>query len=365
MTVPSGPHLLAVDIGGTKIALAVAETAATGARPYLAVDRIATPATAAEALAGLLAAGRRLIGDRTLAGIGVSFGGQVRQPPSDPLRSLHVPGWQNIDLQAELTRAWGAPTLIANDANTAARGEYACLPVGRHPATLVYLTVSTGIGAAVIIDGRPHPGPNGLAGEIGHLPIISGGAACGCGGAGHLEALASGTAIARNAVAALTVAHRPSALHEALAIQGAVTAGDVAEAARRGDPLAVELLADAGALVGHAVAVMALVLDPDLVLIGGGVAESGRAFWDPLRRAAEAETLRMPTLQLAGLRTDSALRGALELATDASLVSNRLQRGSFQRTGSASTSVKARSAAPISAEFGRRTAAEIDKGVAR
>lgn len=311
-------HLLAVDIGGTKTSLAVAESSATGPRPYLSVDRLPTPATAADVLARLLIAGRRLVGDGALAGIGVSFGGRVQPAPTPRLTSLHVPGWQDIDLAGALTRAFEAPTLMANDADTAARGEYVCLPIEQRPATLAYMTVSTGIGAAMIIDGRPHPGRYGLAGEIGHLAVQPGGATCSCGGDGHLEALAAGPAIARAALAALEAdAQCPSRLRAALAMQGSLTARDIDDAARHGDLLAATVLGDAGALVGQAVAVIALLLDPDLVLIGGGVAESGDAFWGPLRQAAQAGTLRMPDLRRASLGANSAMRGALELARDA------------------------------------------------
>jgi len=323
-----GDTLLAIDIGGTKTTLAVAKLSAGGSHPYLAIDRLPTPSTAAAALVALLAAGRRLLGDDQAAGIGVSFGGHVHHAPRCRLMSRHVPGWEAVDLVEHLTRGFGGKTLIANDADAASRGEHACLPVDQQAMTLAYLTVSTGIGAAMIIDGRPHLGRYGLAGELGHLPISLDGPSCSCGSVGHLEALASGPAIARAAVAALDAEpQRRTVLHAARATQGFLTAVDVDRAARHGDELAARLLGEAGALVGHAVTVMTLVLDPDLVIVGGGVAQAGPAFWQPLRQAAQAGALRTPDVRRSGLGATGALRGALELARAAAHIGHQGDSG--------------------------------------
>ncbi|MCP3803235.1 ROK family protein [Allokutzneria sp. A3M-2-11 16] len=310
----AGTPLLAFDIGGTKIAVASAVLGRDGRARYRRVERLATPRTAADALELLLAAARRVSGGPP-EGIGVSFGGQVWDTPSGRVSSRHVPGWEGIDLAAVLADHFTAPAVVVNDANAAGRAEYlrAFGTQSRH--TLAYLTVSTGIGGAVIIGGRPHPGRHQLAGEVGHLPV-GGSARCSCGGRGHLEALASGPAIARRAVARMRA--RPGEA-SCLRAGSPVSARDVDRAARRGDPVASAVLADAGALVGGAIATIGLVLDPDLIVIGGGVAQAGAVFWRPLRRAARDNSLCQPSIRRARLGADSALRGAVEFARDAAL----------------------------------------------
>lgn len=311
--------LLAVDIGGTKTALATVAEGAGGADPYLARNRFATPGTAVEVLASLLPAARDLAGGHRVAGVGVSFGGHVQPDGQPKLRSLHVPGWEDVRLADELADALDAPVLVVNDAEAAVRGEHACISREWCDLTLAYVTISTGIGGALLLGGRPHRGRHGLAGEIGHLRLGDSGV-CSCGGVGHLEAYASGPAIARTARTRL-VQHPtwPTSLRG----RHVLTARDVADAARGGDEFAAQVLAEAGALVGRAVAVLALLLDPDVVLIGGGVAQSGEAFWEPLRAAVRADVLRHTLVRPAMLGADSALRGAVEVAADAAEVNRQ------------------------------------------
>lgn len=320
--------LLAIDIGGTKTALAIASPTSQSIDFYLERHQFATPATGKRAVAALLAAARELVGDRAVAGIGVSFGGQVSTDQRPSVKSLVIPGWEHLDLRTELAQALGgAPTLIANDGEAAARGEYLTIPVEQRPETLAYLTVSTGVGGAFLVSGRPHRGHHGLAAEVGHIPVRSDGR-CPCGGTGHLETFASGPAIARAAAAALVEKpHEDSRLRVAHAAGRSLTAQDVDRAARQGDALAAAILAEAGTLVGRAVALISLLFDPDAVIIGGGVAQAGNAFWAALLRAARFEALHDTIVQPARLGTDSALRGALELARDAAKTSNALSDG--------------------------------------
>ncbi|BCB76632.1 ROK family glucokinase [Phytohabitans flavus] len=323
----SGPGLLvAVDIGGTKTALAVAAPDPGGPEPYLARHRFPTPPTAGGVLDALLPAAHRLVAGRPVSGIGVSFGGHVSLDTPPALRSLHVPGWEQVPLATEMERALGAPVLVANDAEAAARGEHACIPPGQREIDLAYLTISTGVGGALLLRGRPHRGRNGLAGEVGHIRLRDTGA-CSCGGQGHLEAFASGPAIARAAAEAVRRDPTdPTALRARLDRDGALTARDVDAAARGGDPLAAAVLAEAGELVGQASAMIGLLLDPDVILVGGGVSQSGDAFWEPLRAAVRADVLRHVLVRPALLGPDSALRGALELAADAARGAGELRQ---------------------------------------
>ncbi|BCB91944.1 hypothetical protein Psuf_092570 [Phytohabitans suffuscus] len=274
----------------------------------------------------LLPAAHGLVAGRPVAGVGVSFGGHVSLSAPPALRSLHVPGWLEVPLTTRLERALDAPVLVANDAEAAARGEHACIPAGQRDLDLVYLTISTGVGGALLLRGRPHRGRNGLAGEVGHIRLRDTGT-CSCGGEGHLEAFASGPAIARAAAEAVRRdPTHPTSLRTVLDQDGALTARDVDASARGGDSLAAAVLAEAGDLVGRAAAMIGLLLDPDVILVGGGVSQAGDAFWEPLRAAVRADVLRHVLVRPALLGPDSALRGALELAADAATAADERRR---------------------------------------
>ncbi|PZS35841.1 MAG: sugar kinase [Pseudonocardiales bacterium] len=319
--------LLAIDIGGTKTALALASSAPCTRDVFLTRRRFRTPDSAAATLAALLPAARELIGDRELAGIGVSFGGQVRTDEAPRFRSLVISGWEALDVTAQFAAAFGdVPTLVANDGEAAARGEYVSLPTEAAGADLAYITVSTGVGGAFLLNGRPHRGRHGLAAEVGHIPLRSEGR-CPCGGTGHLEAFASGPAIAAAAVSRLTASPEVgSQLRAVVGDAGTLTARDVDDAARRGDVFAAGILGEAGSLVGHAAALISLLLDPDVIVIGGGVSQAGDAFWQPLHAAARFEALHDTAILPSRLGPDSALRGAVELARDAARTTDRGDR---------------------------------------
>lgn len=294
--------VVGVDIGGTKTAVAVAP--ADGGGPT-AVARFATPPDACAALRQVLAEGRRLVGREPVAAVGVSFGGHV---DGDAVHSLHVPGWDDAGLVARLRDELGAPVRVVNDGEAGAIAEFAArAPHVRH---LVYITVSTGIGGAIVADGRLLRGTHGLAGEVGHFPLGNEGV-CSCGRVGHLEALASGRAIARRATQALA-AGAPSTL------TAPVEARDVDRAAAAGDALAASILAAAAGFVGRGLAILALAVDPDVLVVGGGVSQAGEVFWEPVRRAVDEHTFRPVRVERAAHGADSALAGALVLARDAS-----------------------------------------------
>lgn len=290
--------LLALDIGGTKTAVAIADDAGAPTRR----TTFPTGPTGPDTLDRLLHEARRLLADRRPAAVGVSFGGHV---VGRDVRSLHVPGWEDTGLFARLEHEFQAPVCGANDAEAGAIGEHGTLATaGESWPVLVYVTVSTGIGGAILLDGVPYRGSHGLSGEIGHM-VVSDAGVCSCGRIGHLEANASGLAIARRAVA-----EWPGAA----ASRGGVTARDLAWAAREGDLVARTILADAGRLVGRALASTAALVDPDLVVVGGGVSLAGPAFWKPLVEAVDGTTMRPVRVSPAAHGADSALVGAMHLA---------------------------------------------------
>src|SRR5262245_20053437 len=198
--------ILGLDFGGTKLAAGLVDDA-SGA--VLARARCPTPASggADTSLAAMLDLARDLLrqpapegapASLSLSGVGVSFGGPVEADERSVRLSMHVPGWEGRALADELERVFGVPARLANDGDAAALAEYR-FGAGRGIRHMLYLTVSTGIGGGVIVDGRLHRGEHAWAGEIGHMPLVPAGPPCPCGRQGCRAALAAGLSIARAA----------------------------------------------------------------------------------------------------------------------------------------------------------------------
>lgn len=258
--------------------------------------------------------------------------------PLDPARGVVVEApnlrWRNVDVVAPVREALGVPVCLENDANAAALGEW-WAGAGRGTRHLVYVTVSTGIGGGIVIDGRIYGGAHWAAGEIGHtVAVVEDGPLCGCGRRGCLEAVASGTAIARRAVEALEAAgwhegavppesdRRPGAALMRLA-EGRwerVDARLVGEAARAGDELAREVLDLTWRYLGAGLVNLMNLFDPDAIVIGGGVSRLGEMMMEPLRRYARERAVSGPAegtrLVLAQLGPNVGIVGAAAVALD-------------------------------------------------
>lgn len=285
-------YVVGVDLGGTKILTALVD----GQGRVAGRVREATPQSGPDAVIEVIVGTvQRVINDGgvdpgAIRAIGVGAPG-----PADPISGVlnevpNLPGWDNVPLAAILTSRLAVATYVENDANAAAVGER-WAGAGRGIDDLIYVTISTGIGGGLIFNGRLYHGVSGTAGEVGHMVIDPSGPRCPCGRTGCLEALASGTSIARDARAAIA-SGRPTTL-STLAPQ-APTAADVARAAREGDPLARELFARAAHYVGIGVANLVNLLNPAMVIIGGGVAKAGDLLFAPVRRIVLEEAFKRP-----------------------------------------------------------------------
>ncbi len=289
MTPPDAP-ILGIDIGGTKLAIGLAmpdgrllaevrQPSDAQDGPDAMIDRII------EFSRGVVAdAGWSL--DR-LDAIGVGCGG-----PLDPWRgvirnALNLPGWIDIPLVTRLESAFGRPTFVDNDANAAALGEQR-FGAGRGVRNLVYLTISTGVGGGLVLDDRLYHGENGNGGELGHISVHVGGRPCHCGSSGCIETYCSGTNIAARARDAL--AGNPSGLlaaHE----PSTITAEQVADAARDGDPLARAVWDETMELLGGGIVSIIHAFNPRLVVLGGGVTRAGDLLFEPVRRIVAERTM--------------------------------------------------------------------------
>ena len=234
--------------------------------------------------------------------------GVVHAPPT-------LPDWE-IPLRDRLERRTGKNVIVGNDASVAAIAEWQ-YGAGQGTRDLIYITVSTGIGGAILVDGRLLLGRDGAAGEIGHMTVEAGGPVCVCGNPGYLEALASGTAIARMAREQLE-----AGADTALRLAGSpVAAADVVGAAQAGDRVAREIMGLAARALGIGVASLINLFNPEIVVIGGGVAQAGPLLLEPMQAVAMQRSLpsagRNVRFVLAQFGDDAGLIGALVLATDA------------------------------------------------
>lgn len=208
--------------------------------------------------------------------------GTVSTPPL-------MPGWDSYPIRDYLVEQWGTTVTVDNDADLGALGEWA-YGAGQQMSSLTYIKIGTGIGCGILLDGRIYHGVQGTAGEIGHMTISADGPPCSCGNYGCLEAMAGGRAIAERAQLAVKAGQR-TLLADGGPIE-AITARHVAEAAQAGDSVSQQLLSDAGRHIGSAVATLINLLNPGLVLVGGGVAQAGVHLLRPLREAALQRSLR-------------------------------------------------------------------------
>lgn len=304
------PVAVALDIGGTKIA-AAAVTAdgvltGQGSVPTPAREGPGAVLGAAGGLVREIARGlpRRADGTPDVVGVGVGSAGVV-DPATGLVRSATdaLPGWGGTDLRGGLRGELGLPVTVVNDVHAHALGEY-WRGAARGQATVLFVAVGTGVGASVLLDGGIHHGFRSAAGHAGHVPVASAaGRRCPCGAEGHVEAVASGPALLRE--------YRERTGGAAPRLQ------EVAAAAEGGDPTARAVLAEGGAALGQAVAGLANVLAPDVIVVGGGVAGAGRAWWRALREETGhglIPALRGLPMVAAALGADAALLGAGHLA---------------------------------------------------
>jgi glucokinase len=309
----------AIDIGGTKIAVALA----TPAGRLVAQDRFPTkPARGADAVIGEAIASLRGLADRhgaILTTVGVGSVGPLDLATGTIMSPPNFPGWTRVPLKQPLEAAFRVPVVVDNDANAAALGEYR-LGAGRGASCMVYATLSTGIGGGVVLNGKLWHGVGGGAGEFGHQTIVPEGPVCGCGNHGCLEAVASGTAIARQARVLALSGQAPLLLALAGGDAEAIHAGHVVQAATEGERTAAEIWAQTVEYLAIGLGNVVSTLAPDKLVLGGGVAQVGDALLVPLREALARRVRMVPMDQVAIVPAahgaETGLYGAVALALD-------------------------------------------------
>jgi glucokinase len=278
------PLVVGVDIGGTGTSAVLFDGERAVARAQAPTPAKEGGPAMARTAAGLVRTVVDELEGATLAGVGVGAAGVIHPVTGTVLAaSDSFRDWAGFPLARELVAELGVPVVVENDVNAFALGE-ARIGAARGLADVFAMTLGTGVGGALVLDGTLYRGPSGAAGEIGHVAGF-GGLRCTCGGTGHLETLASGTSIVRS-----------YARRSGSACDGG--AGEVAERARSGDRHAQEAFAEAGHAVGRAAVLVATLLDVADIVVGGGVTGA----WDLLAPAIQAGILAEPPVSGAAVR---------------------------------------------------------------
>lgn len=312
----------AIDLGGTKIYIVLAdEKGAIKARLKIPTAADAGPQIVIEQMVEGLSMLLKEKGEsfEQLTAVGVCAAGYFDRRERKMVYSPNLQGWENVPLEAWLSGELGCPVLVENDANAAALGETRC-GAAQGKKDVIYLTVSTGIGAGLVLDGQIYRGSRGFAGEAGHIKVNPAGTLCGCGQRGCLETEASGTAIARHAQQTLEEGKArllKMSPHQAADAVYVPSAKDVFAAARAGDQLACAIIDKALNYLGTTIANMVNLLNPEIIVIGGGVANAGNDLLIPLRKIVRETAIPVfvqnLTIEKATLGVESGVIGMLSL----------------------------------------------------
>jgi len=308
---------IGIDVGGTKVLGGIVNESGK----VLATARKDTPRQGGSALTQTIAEiALELMDQHTVACVGVSAAGFVSSDRKTMLATPNIADWNGVDLDSELTKLIGLPVIIENDANAAAWGE-AKFGAGRNEDHLMMLTVGTGIGGGVVVNGALYRGAFGTAAEFGHMRVVPDGHLCGCGARGCFEQYASGNALLRHAREAINAS--PEIARNLLSRGDGTVAGltgkAITEAARDGDPVALAAFNTTGEWLGAGIATLSAVLDPACVVIGGGVIDAGEILLAPTRKALErtmpfAGKHPYPRIIAAELGNEAGLVGVADLA---------------------------------------------------
>lgn len=308
---------IGIDVGGTKVLGGVVDESGN----ILEKARRETPRQGGAALTQTIAdVALELMRNHKVSAVGVSAAGFVSSDRKTMLATPNIAGWNGVNLDDELTKLIGIDVVIENDGNAAAWGE-AVFGAGRGEAHMLLLTIGTGIGAGIVVNGQLHRGAFGIAAEIGHMRVVPEGHLCGCGARGCFEQYASGSGLMRHVREA--IAATPDIARNLLALGDGTIEGlkghHVTEAARAGDVVALAAFNTTAQWLGAGIASLSVILDPAIVVIGGGVIDAGDILLEPTRANMERKMPfsgkhPSPKLVAATLGNDAGLVGVADLA---------------------------------------------------
>ena len=278
--------VLAIDLGGTQIRAAIISNAGqVMAKEHQFTLPDEGPQSVIERI--LLTTDRLLsLGNIDLSqldSISIAAAGAIDLDKGLVTSSPNLPGWHDVSLRDIVGEKYRVNTFLLNDASAAALGEQR-FGAGKGVNNLIYLTVSTGIGGGIIINGELYSGASGAAGEIGHMAINVNGPRCNCGSIGCLEMLASGTAVAREAIRRISHGEKSSITEIVEGQIENITAEKVGVAARGGDYLASEVILEAATYLGIGMVNLVNIFNPEMIVVGGGMSKMGDLLLEPARQ---------------------------------------------------------------------------------
>jgi len=290
------PPVLAIDLGGSKILVAtISDRGRVLARDY---NRTLASEGLQPVIDRMLSAIDRLLSAKNMSlsqlhSISVAAVGAIDMEKGIVTSSPNLPGWCDVPLSDIIREKHGINTFLINDASAAALGEHR-FGAGKGVSNLIYLTVSTGIGGGIIINDSLYCGVSGGAGEIGHMTIDVNGPKCNCGNNGCLETLASGTAVAREAIKRISRGEKSSLIDIVEGEIENITAEKVGIAAQHGDSLALEVITEAATYLGVGLANLVNIFNPEMIIVGGGLAKLGELLFGPARQVVRERAFQLP-----------------------------------------------------------------------
>ena len=283
------PLVLAIDLGGTKIIIAII----SGDGQVIAEERCLTLSDEGSqsvidrmlfAIDDLLNVNN--IDPSQLDSIGIAAAGAIDIKRGLITLSPNLPGWNDIKLRDIVQEKYKVSTFLLNDASAAALGEHH-FGAGRDANNLILLTVGTGIGGGIIVNGELYSGSFGCAGEVGHMTIDVNGPRCSCGNTGCWETLASGTAMAREAKKRIGQGEKSSLIEIVGGKIGDITTENIGTAAQDGDHLASDVITKSAIYLGIGMVNLVNIFNPEMIIVGGGVAKLGDLLLEPARRVVQ------------------------------------------------------------------------------
>ena len=306
-------HAIGIDIGGTKIAGALVDELGVIIRE----DRVPTPKDTRGIEDAVVEMIDRLSADADPVGAGVAAAGFVDAARSTVYYAPNI-AWRNEPLRQKIEARVDVPVVIENDANAAGWAEFR-FGAGRLVSDMVILTIGTGVGGAIVSEDRLFRGGFGAGAEVGHMRVVPGGLLCGCGARGCIEQYGSGRALQRYANELADQSGIGQALADVRTRNGRLSGSDIGDLIQQDDPGALAALRQLGDWLGQASASLAAVLDPQMFVFGGGVAQAGDRLLEPIR-SAYLENLPArgyhpePEFRIAELVNDAGVVGAADLA---------------------------------------------------
>lgn len=314
--------LIGIDLGGTNVKTAVVSRAGevlgkdsrptrASEGPDVVIDMMAESAEAALSQAG--------VAQSTVLAAGIGAPGPMNWQTGVVFSPPNLPGWKDVPLADIMAKRLGVPCFVDNDANVACFGEF-WLGAGRDVDSMVLLTLGTGVGGGIVVMGKLLRGPDGTAAEVGHLCVRRNGRRCNCGGRGCLETYASVTGMVRTAVDGIQAGHQTALVERCGGDLEKITGRMISEAAEAGDGFAAWVIGETGVWLGTAIGSLINLLNPEKVVLAGGMIAAGEMLFAPVRETAKRQSFEVPgsraSVEPATLGGDAGVIGAAGCALE-------------------------------------------------